>query len=171
MLEISIWSSNFVMSDNCIGSAGLVFNNSSETGTITNWLKLKTLKNDQQMETGELFVSISKEKIAKSQLMMGLSQDIMDSRRQPDEQFYSHLVQNTEECRAHGGDQDEKIPPNDVEHPIINFEGVEGIVGYGHGGLHSQKRFGPEEVPDDDDEEALQSPIDDVQNDLINMQK
>ena len=73
MLEISVWSSNFVMSDSCIGRAGLVFDNSSETGTITNWLKLKMLKNDQQMETGELFVSISKEKIAKSQLMAGLS--------------------------------------------------------------------------------------------------
>ena len=85
MLEISVWSSNFVMSDNCIGRAGLVFNNSSETGTITNWLKLKMLKNDQQMETGELFVSISKEKIARSQLMMGLSQDIMNSKPQLDE--------------------------------------------------------------------------------------
>ena len=45
------------------------------------------------------------------------------------------------------------------------------MAGYGHTGLESQKRFGPEEVPEDDEEEALQSPIDDVQNDLINMQK
>ena len=51
---------------------------------------------------------------------------------------------------------------------MINFEN---IAEYGHNGLNSQKRFGPEEVPDDDEEEALQSPIDDVQNDLINMQK
>ena len=41
LLEISVWSSNFVMSDNCIGRAFLKFDNSQETGNITNWLKLK----------------------------------------------------------------------------------------------------------------------------------
>ena len=43
LLEISIWSSNYVMSDKCIGRAFLKFDNSKETGSITQWLKLNAV--------------------------------------------------------------------------------------------------------------------------------
>ena len=165
LLEIGIWSSNYVMSDKCIGRAFLKFDNSKETGSITQWLKLR---NDQQVETGEVFVSISKDKIAKSQLKMGHS--IIPSGEKQQEQYYTHLVQNTEECMALGGDKDDQLlAGHDGED--VNPEANVGDDEIQE--VHQLQRPEPEEVPyeEDDDDEGLQSPVDDVQNDLINMQK
>ena len=62
LLELSVWSSNYLVSDSCIGRAFLKFDGShSETGSVTNWLTLKSEKG--QVENGEIFVSISKEAI------------------------------------------------------------------------------------------------------------
>ena len=45
LLELSVWSSNYLVSDSCIGRAFLKFDGShSETGSITNWLALKSDK-------------------------------------------------------------------------------------------------------------------------------
>ena len=108
---------------------------------------------------------------------MGLSHDIADSKKK-EEQYYTHLVQNTEECRALRGDKDDQLVGQEGE-DISNLNeaniGEEDIQARIQ--IPGSKRPEPEEVPDedddedDDDEEALQSPIDDVQNDLINMQK
>jgi hypothetical protein len=63
LLELSVWSTNYLVSDNCIGRAFLKFDGShSETGSITNWLSLKSEKGGN-FENGEVFVSISKEAI------------------------------------------------------------------------------------------------------------
>ena len=60
LLEFSVWSSNYLVSDSCIGRAFLKFDGShSQTGSITNWLTLKSEKG--AAENGEIFVSISKE--------------------------------------------------------------------------------------------------------------
>ena len=62
LLELGVHSSNYLVSDTCIGRAFLKFDGShSETGSITNWLALKSEKG--QSENGEIFVSISKEAI------------------------------------------------------------------------------------------------------------
>ena len=43
LLELSVWSTNYLVSDSCLGRAFLKFNGShSETGSITNWLALKS---------------------------------------------------------------------------------------------------------------------------------
>ena len=63
LLELSVWSSNYLVRDSCIGRAFLKFDGShSETGSITNWIALKS----EQGEGGEVFVSISKEAIPPS---------------------------------------------------------------------------------------------------------
>ena len=62
VLELSVWSSNYLVSDSCIGRAFLMFDGShSETGSITNWLTLKS--ENGETVNGEIFVSISKEAI------------------------------------------------------------------------------------------------------------
>ena len=70
LLEISVWSTNYLVSDSCLGRAFLKFDGShAETGSITNWLALKTDASATATaepgkgttENGEVFVSISKE--------------------------------------------------------------------------------------------------------------
>ena len=66
LLELSVWSTNYLVSDSCIGRAFLKFDGShSETGSITNWLSLKSEVGSD--ENGEIFVSISKEAILSNQ--------------------------------------------------------------------------------------------------------
>ena len=63
LLELSVWSTNYLVSDSCIGRSFLKFDGShSETGSITNWLSLKS-ESGGSIENGEVFVSISKEAI------------------------------------------------------------------------------------------------------------
>ena len=60
LLELSVWSSNYLVRDSCIGRAYLkCLGAHSDTGSITNWLPLR----GDQGEAGELFVSISKEAV------------------------------------------------------------------------------------------------------------
>jgi hypothetical protein len=50
-----------VVSDKLIGKAFLKFTSSEEAGSITSWVKLK---DDNQKDAGELYLSISKEIIS-----------------------------------------------------------------------------------------------------------
>lgn len=62
LLELSAWSTNYLVSDSCLGRAFLKFNGAhSESGSITNWLILKS--DGSNDENGEVLVSISKEAI------------------------------------------------------------------------------------------------------------
>ena len=83
LLELSVWSTNYVVSDSCLGRAFLKFNGSqAETGSITNWLALKSEAGSE--ENGEIFVSISKEAIVPPQ------SDSVEQEKGPD--LYKHLV-------------------------------------------------------------------------------
>ena len=95
LLELSVWSTNYLVSDSCLGRAFLKFNGShSETGSITNWLALKS--DGASAENGDIFVSISKEAILPKTTV-----------REQQPQMYKHLVQTTEECAAIVGDPDD----------------------------------------------------------------
>jgi hypothetical protein len=58
LLELGIWSTHMVVSDKLVGKAYLKFNSTEETGSITNWVNLK---DDEQNDVGQIYVSITKE--------------------------------------------------------------------------------------------------------------
>jgi hypothetical protein len=60
-IEIGVWSSHLVVSDKLIGKAFLKFTSTEEAGSITSWVKLK---DEESKDSGELYLSISKEIIS-----------------------------------------------------------------------------------------------------------
>jgi hypothetical protein len=56
-----VWSSHLLVSDKLVGKAFLKFNSSEDAGSITSWVRLK---DEEQKDAGELYVSISKELIS-----------------------------------------------------------------------------------------------------------
>ena len=60
-IELGVWSSHLVVSDKLVGKAFLKFSGSEDAGSITSWVRLK---DDEQRDAGELYVSISKELIS-----------------------------------------------------------------------------------------------------------
>ena len=57
-IELGIWSSHLLVSDKLVGKAFLKFSSTEEAGSISSWVRLK---DEDQKEAGELYVSISKE--------------------------------------------------------------------------------------------------------------
>lgn len=60
-IELGVWSSHLVVSDKLVGKAFLKFSSSEDAGSISSWVKLK---DEEQRDAGELYVSISKELIS-----------------------------------------------------------------------------------------------------------